>query len=69
MANKIDLSAERVVSTEEGKGLAETKRWEYIETSCKEGTNTTEAFVLIARQITKMRKHQQKLPSKRCIVM
>ncbi|MBA7632102.1 hypothetical protein ES703_39644 [subsurface metagenome] len=52
IGNKIDLSKERVVSTEKGKDLAEKiNASHFIETSAKLGENIEEAFLLLVKQI------------------
>jgi len=42
--NKCDLSDQRQVETTEGKALADSHGWAFIETSAKTGENVTEAF-------------------------
>lgn len=52
IGNKIDLTDERVVPTEQGKDLAEKiKASHFIETSAKLGENIEEAFLLLVKQI------------------
>ncbi|MGY5853521.1 MAG: Rab family GTPase [Candidatus Thorarchaeota archaeon] len=51
VANKTDLESERVVSTDEGKKLAETIGAEYIETSVKLNEGVADTFTKIAHQI------------------
>lgn len=45
VGNKSDLNNDRTVSTEEAQSYAETNKIPYIETSAKDGTNITEAFI------------------------
>lgn len=49
--NKSDLTAKRVVSTEQGKEFAESQGIEFLETSAKEATNVEQAFLTLATQI------------------
>eukprot|EP00743_Colponemidia_sp_Colp-15_P007104 GILK01007665.1.p1 GENE.GILK01007665.1~~GILK01007665.1.p1 ORF type:complete len:298 (+),score=31.86 GILK01007665.1:3-896(+) len=54
IANKLDLQAERTVSEEEGRALAqEFLNAVYIETSARTGFNITEAFSQLVREIRK----------------
>ncbi|MBD3353781.1 MAG: GTP-binding protein, partial [Candidatus Lokiarchaeota archaeon] len=47
VANKIDLKDERVVTSEQGRELANKNKCSYIETSAKTGENVQEAFKLL----------------------
>ena len=47
--NKTDLAARRAVTTEEGKALADTFGWPFIETSARTGENVEEAFFTVLR--------------------
>ncbi len=51
VGNKIDLKDERVVSSAEGKALAEEIGLSYIESSAKTGENINEAFKMLALQL------------------
>ena len=48
VGNKSDLAESRVVSTSEAQDFGEENHIEYIETSAKEGTNVSEAFIRCA---------------------
>ena len=49
VANKIDDAANRVVSTQEGKALAQELDIEYFETSAKENINVDEMMAKVAK--------------------
>lgn len=52
MGNKCDLSEkERVVSTEEGKLLAQKYQMPFVETSAQEDINIKEMFTILGREI------------------
>lgn len=51
IGNKIDLTARRTVTTEEGKKLAETHGFKFIETSVKNNINVCKAFELISQTL------------------
>ncbi len=53
VANKIDMIAERQVTTEEGQKLADTYGIPYVETSAKLRTNIDEVFFEVVREIRK----------------
>jgi Ras-related protein Rab-6A len=53
VGNKIDLSDSRVVSTEQGEGIAKKLNLSYIETSAKTGENINDAFKMLALQMIK----------------
>ena len=53
VANKVDIEGERLVTTEQGEGLAEKLNLSYIETSAKTGENIDDAFKMLALQIIK----------------
>ena len=51
VGNKSDLINERTVTTESGKGLADSLKIPFVETSAKDSTNVEEAFLLMANEI------------------
>ena len=53
VGNKIDLTEDRVVSTEEGEEFAQKLNLSYIETSAKTGENINYAFKMLALQMIK----------------
>ncbi|MCK4284688.1 MAG: GTP-binding protein [Candidatus Lokiarchaeota archaeon] len=53
IGNKIDLTEDRVVSTEEGEEIAKKLNLSYIETSAKTGENINYAFKMLALQLIK----------------
>lgn len=68
VANKIDLEAERVVSTEEGQQLAEELGIPFFETSALRGDNVEQVFFSLAteirtRQVEDDDPHTSRIPS------
>jgi small GTP-binding protein len=51
VGNKCDLAAERTVSAEDGRGLAQTVNAPYFETSAKTGVNIPELFMAVAESV------------------
>jgi GTPase SAR1 family protein len=51
--NKTDLSAQRKVSTEEGKKLAERLKMDFFETSAKDKSMVDDSFFALTRDIKK----------------
>jgi len=72
VGNKKDLTAERQVSPEEGKQLADKYKVPFIETSAKTNENVAEGFHQLVREIIKFRqvhpikKNKEK---KKCIIL
>jgi len=58
VGNKSDLTAKRVVSTEQGKEFADSLGIEFLETSAKTSTNVEQAFLTMASQIKARMKSQ-----------
>jgi Ras-related protein Rab-1A len=58
VGNKSDLTAKRVVSTEQGKEFADSLGIEFLETSAKTSTNVEQAFLTMASQIKARMKTQ-----------
>ena len=58
VGNKSDLTAKRVVSTEQGKEFADSLGIEFLETSAKTSDNVEQAFLTMASQIKARMKTQ-----------
>jgi len=58
--NKVDLSANRKVTTEEGAEFAQSKNFIFFETSAKNSTNIKEIFRAIAEEVPKRQKPRGK---------
>jgi Ras-related protein Rab-1A len=58
VGNKSDLTAKRVVSTEQGKEFADSLGIEFLETSAKTSQNVEQAFLTMASQIKARMKSQ-----------
>jgi len=58
VGNKSDLTAKRVVSTEQGKEFADSLGIEFLETSAKTSANVEQAFLTMASQIKARMKTQ-----------
>jgi small GTP-binding protein len=56
IASKIDLEKERVVSSEEGKNLADSLKIDYFETSALKNTNIREAVLDLTKQVLTTKK-------------
>eukprot|EP01147_Barroeca_monosierra_P009856 gene9856-2047_t len=77
VGNKSDMTAERQVTAQQAKQLAQSWGVEYIETSAKLRTNIDEAFETLARAIrdsktqghSTNRKHQQGKRKKKCTLL
>ena len=55
VGNKSDKASDRLVTTEEGMKKAESLGLSFIETSAKDATHIEDAFVLISRQLVRIR--------------
>ena len=53
VGNKCDKESDRKVSTEQGKDFATQYGMKFLETSAKDATNVSEAFITITREIMK----------------
>ena len=62
VGNKSDLTAKRVVSTEQGKEFADSLGIEFLETSAKTAANVEQAFLTMASQIKARMKTQPQGP-------
>jgi GTPase KRas protein len=75
VANKCDLTNERVVSVEEGKAMARRFKCRYVETSARLRVNVQESFYYLVREMRKdasfvRRDTRKKKSSKRtCIIL
>jgi len=63
VGNKVDLSDERHVTTEQGRALAEKFGAGFLEASAKTNTNVTEIFYELVRMINKWREAHPQLSS------
>jgi len=59
IANKIDLKDRRVVTTEEGKALAQEAKLPYYETSAKSGSGVEESFMTFVTEIARQRREKR----------
>lgn len=74
VANKCDLTSDRVVSVEEGKALARKFKCRYVETSARLRVNVQESFYYLVREMRKdassVRRDTRKKRSKRkCTIL
>jgi len=53
VGNKIDLDPNRVISTDQGKALADKHNIQFAETSAKEGTDVDKLFDAVAKRLVK----------------
>ena len=53
VGNKCDKESDRKVSTQQGKDFADHYGMKFLETSAKDATNVSEAFITITREIMK----------------
>jgi GTPase SAR1 family protein len=53
VGNKCDKESERKVSTEQGKDFAAQYGMKFLETSAKDATNVSEAFITMTKEIIK----------------
>ena len=60
VGNKSDLEDKRIVSTNAGETLASENNVRFLETSAKEDTNVTQAFMLLAETVLSKRPRQDK---------
>ena len=70
VGNKCDMESERKVTVEQGKDFATQYGMKFFETSAKESTNVTDAFVAMTREIIKSQgnKKKQNTPSSNVVV-
>eukprot|EP01092_Planopodium_desertum_P004427 TRINITY_DN19211_c0_g2_i1.p1 TRINITY_DN19211_c0_g2~~TRINITY_DN19211_c0_g2_i1.p1 ORF type:complete len:197 (-),score=46.16 TRINITY_DN19211_c0_g2_i1:62-607(-) len=67
VGNKCDLQDQRVISVEEGKGLASKWGTEFTEASAKTCTNVSELFITLIRKINE--KNDVKPRKKKCVIL
>ena len=60
VGNKCDMESERKVSVEQGKDFATQYGMKFFETSAKESTNVSDAFVAMTREIIKSQDNKKK---------
>eukprot|EP01087_Luapelamoeba_hula_P023436 TRINITY_DN860_c0_g1_i1.p1 TRINITY_DN860_c0_g1~~TRINITY_DN860_c0_g1_i1.p1 ORF type:complete len:185 (+),score=33.39 TRINITY_DN860_c0_g1_i1:203-757(+) len=66
VGNKSDLHIDRVISTEEGKALADKFRCVFMECSAKHNENITDAFMMLLGEIEKQTAPEE--PKQSCIL-
>ena len=62
VGNKCDLEDERKIKTEEGNKFANENRMKFIETSAKDSTNVTEAFIILLKDVKEYMKNNPEKP-------
>ena len=60
VGNKCDMESERKVTVEQGKDFATQYGMKFFETSAKESTNVSDAFVAMTREIIKYQDGKKK---------
>ena len=70
VGNKCDMESERKVTIEQGKDFAAQYGMKFFETSAKESTNVSDAFVAMTREIIKSQGNKKKpnTPSNNVVV-
>ena len=70
VGNKCDMESERKVTVEQGKDFATQYGMKFFETSAKESTNVSDAFVAMTREIIKSQGNKKKpnTPSNNVVV-
>ena len=65
VGNKIDLEKDRVITTEQGKTLANEMGCLFLETSAKNGINCDEVYKLLVQEILKKTSKQHQKQNKK----
>ena len=69
VGNKCDMESERKVTVEQGKDFATQYGMKFFETSAKESTNVSDAFVAMTREIIKSQDGKKKQTSTSNVVV
>ena len=69
VGNKCDMESERKVTVEQGKDFATQYGMKFFETSAKESTNVSDAFIAMTREIIKSASVKKPSPSPNNVVV